>query len=388
MVRLLAVLLALMAGCGPRPPAAPAPRGRAPSRPAADDGPALVVHVIDIGQGQAVLIEAPCGAALIDTGGELSDGWDGVDALIRYLDAFFDRRRDLQRTLSLLAITHPHIDHTRGIEAVLARYTVRGVIDNGMDEDDIGGRPQMALHAWIRERAGEVRYRPIHADDIGPEGLTDDTIDPIQGCPGAPVDPRIRVLWGALVGGAEQFSKNANDHSVAVRIDHGEASLLVPGDLEEPGSARLDQHYRAHPETLDVDVWVVGHHGSRNATHRRLLERMTPEIAVISAGPYQRDAPWTARAFGHPNKQALDKLCDPAFGVRGSRPAIRPWVGIKGSWAGRPSVFEPMRIDRAVYCTCWDGTVRVKMYPSGRVEAAVGDAGGASGPATVRESDR
>jgi hypothetical protein len=54
--------------------------------------------------------------------------------------------------------------------------------------------------------------------------------------------------------------------------------------------------------------------------------------------------------------------------VRRSRPAIRPWVGIKGSWAGRPSVFERMRIDRAVYCTCWDGSVRVRMFPGGWVE--------------------
>ncbi len=374
------LLLAVLAGCGPRPPSGGAPpRGKTEAEylatgkptpgqrpPGLDDRQSMVVHVIDIGQGLAVLVELPCGAALIDTGGEQDEGWDGVAALTGYLDRFFARRTDLSKTLSLLAITHPHIDHTRGIEAVLARYQVLAVIDNGMERDDIGGKPQTALHAWAREHG--VDYRAVLADELGPTGATDGTIDPIHGCQGAAEDPKIRALWGQLVGGREQFSDNPNDHSLVLRIDYGVTSVLIPGDLEAPGSSRLDDHYAAHPELLDVDLWIVGHHGSKNATHEYILKKMSPELAVISAGPYERDQPWTARAFGHPNKLAIDKLCDPGFGVRRSRKPIEPWIGVKGAWPPNPSVFARQAVDRAVYCTCWDGSVRVRMFPGGWIE--------------------
>ncbi len=67
----------------------------------------------------------PCAAVLIDTGGELNPSFDGVAALRDYLDAFFARPGDLGGTLDLLVITHPHIDHTRGVPMVLQRCRVR-----------------------------------------------------------------------------------------------------------------------------------------------------------------------------------------------------------------------------------------------------------------------
>jgi competence protein ComEC len=84
----------------------------------------MTFHFIDIGQGDATLLEFPCGAALIDTGGELNELFDSNKALLAYLDAFFARRKDLGGTLDLLLITHPHIDHNRSALAVLERYTV------------------------------------------------------------------------------------------------------------------------------------------------------------------------------------------------------------------------------------------------------------------------
>lgn len=80
------------------------------------------------------MLKFPCGAVLIDTGGEQNELFDSNKALLAHLDAFFERRKDLQRTLDLLLITHPHIDHNRSALAVLDRYRVRGVVDNGADK--------------------------------------------------------------------------------------------------------------------------------------------------------------------------------------------------------------------------------------------------------------
>src|SRR5947208_1830856 len=73
------------------------------------------VHLINVGQGCATLIEFPCAAILIDTGGESDSLFNSSDSLKAYLEDFFDKRTDLNHTLQCVYLTHPHIDHTRGI---------------------------------------------------------------------------------------------------------------------------------------------------------------------------------------------------------------------------------------------------------------------------------
>jgi competence protein ComEC len=76
----------------------------------------LRLHLIDVGQGESILLEFSCGAALIDAGGESNEEFQSTDALLRYLDDFFERRHDLHKRLDLLVLSHPHIDHTRGVK--------------------------------------------------------------------------------------------------------------------------------------------------------------------------------------------------------------------------------------------------------------------------------
>ena len=75
----------------------------------------MVAHYIDVGQGLWVLLEFPCGADLIDTGAQDDEH---VEYLAGYLRDFFASRKDLNNTLNTLFITHPHVDHTKGISAV------------------------------------------------------------------------------------------------------------------------------------------------------------------------------------------------------------------------------------------------------------------------------
>lgn len=388
--RAAAAAFLLLCAC----PARPAPDGTAPPRgstydeylksgqaseqrpPDTDDTDSMTMHVIDIGQGQAILLEFPCGAALVDTGAELNDQWDGVGALRLYLEEFFRRRPDLDRTLSLLLISHPHLDHTRGIDMLLRNYTVDNVVDNGMRNEwtefdgqrveDNGGRMQIALQDWARERAGEVGYEAIKVSAIGPQGRTNGIIDPVHGCGRATTDPKIRVLWGQLFEERDTFGDNPNNHSVAVRVDYGNSSFLIPGDLEVIGNSRLDKKFAKDRSVLDVDVYVPGHHGSKNGTTEYMLDNMSPKVAVISAGPYERREQWTARRFGHPNKVITDMLLDLRHGVSGKRPPIDVPVGVRGAWKDElVEQFTTQRMDRAVYCTCWDGSVRVRGNANG-----------------------
>jgi competence protein ComEC len=318
----------------------------------------MTLHVIDIGQGASSLLEFPCGAVLIDTGGEKNEQFDSWDALRDYLDAFFARRRDLDRTLDLVVVTHPHIDHTRNLEAVLARYRVKNVIDNGARDGEIGIEPQQAMHLWVEERAGQVGYRPVFAHEIDESGLTDAVIDPVGACDRSAIDPEIRALWGGVTE-AEQGS-NANDHSVVLRVDFGSASFMLSGDIERLAIARMTRLYEKNQGMLDVDVYLVPHHGSRNSTSAHFVRLVRPKVAVISAGPYYRNEDWTARRFGHPHREAINHLLDEEHGVsmRRERP-IEAMVGVRGAWKETPSEFEKRVIERAIYVTGWDGSVRV-----------------------------
>jgi len=102
----------------------------------ADD--VMKVHFIDVGQGDATLVEFPCGSMLIDTGGEKwpdkgTARYDSTPGLVDYLTRFFDSRPDLEGRLDLLLLTHPHLDHTRGVPAVVSQFLPRNVVYTNLD---------------------------------------------------------------------------------------------------------------------------------------------------------------------------------------------------------------------------------------------------------------
>jgi competence protein ComEC len=382
----VALLTALGVGACGAPPGErpPPPRGASyrdylhsgdgptPTRPTGTlELDSMRLHVIDVGQGLAALVELPCGAILVDTGGELNAQYDGVASLVRFLDGFFARRRDLDGRIALLVISHPHLDHTRGIAAVLERYRVGNVVDNGDVREAPGGVEQLALHAWLA-RHPEVGHEDVAADAVPVEGLSSPVIDPIGACEGSALDPTIRVLWGGPLG-REEIGHDPNDDSVVVRVDLGEASFLLTGDLERLGIARVLDRFEKTP-LLDADVMVVPHHGSKHSTARALDVAVSPEVAIISAGPYARHLggpeEYTAHVFGHPAKGAIDDLLAPGA-VHGRRPhPIRVKAGVRGAWKTTPSEFTDLTIDRAIYATSWDGTVSVRAWANGWLEVA------------------
>src|SRR5437868_5347455 len=81
----------------------------------------MYAHYINVGQAAAVLLEFPCGAVLIDAGAQ-DDSYQ--KQLIGYLGNFFARRRDLDSTLALVMVTHPHIDHNKALDKVAQTFRV------------------------------------------------------------------------------------------------------------------------------------------------------------------------------------------------------------------------------------------------------------------------
>lgn len=309
----------------------------------------IYLHVINVGQGSAMLVEFPCSVALIDTGGESNELFQSTDALMNYLDQFFARRTDLNNTIDLLMISHPHIDHTRGAREVAAKYRIKNLVTNAETKKGSGIGGQVALQTLAANAEGtattadDIGFYASVAGNISSGGITNSIIDPIN-CPGA--NPVIKLLWGTVTSNpgwsADAFS-NQNNHSIVSKIEFGAASIMLTGDMEDVALATLlTKHSQA---TFDSDVYLVGHHGSKNGTTLPFLQAVTPEIAILSFGDKARELSWTGWAYGHPNKEIVTML---ESKVSGTRARKNVFIGTNAK------TFTSKTISKAVYGVGWD----------------------------------
>ena len=221
----------------------------------------LRVHMLDVGQGDAILIEAPGDKrVLIDAG----TGKSGVSDLLK--------KRGID-SLNLVVATHPHADHIGGMAAVLKTFDVGMYVDNGMTHTTMTySRTMQAL-----EKRG-VNYRAAvvgRTFNVGDEAKL--TI----------LHPRQTPLKGTR--------SDLNSNSVVLRLVHGRVCFLFTGDAEDPTERDL-----MNRGLKQCDVLKVAHHGSEHSTSDSFLRAVQPQVALISAGSGNR--------YGHPDPHALRRL--------------------------------------------------------------------------------
>jgi competence protein ComEC len=322
-------------------------------------------HYINVGQADSILVEFRTAAILIDAGGESTaapnENRDG-DHLVAYLDKFFKDRAanaannpqlpDLHRTLLAVIVSHPHIDHTKNIMAVMQGFTVQNLIDGGNDSGS-GIGPLNAARKFARDN--HIPHTIVKDDIITTKGLSF--------FPQLMISSRvdIRILDGS------RGCDNQNNDSLIVLVRSGQASFLFTGDAEVEGGSDCDGEvpilidFYTGTNLINVDVYKVGHHGSFNGTDERFMRVMSPRISVISAGIHTQHGPggFHAFQFGHPRTVAVDLLEQFSTTFRAtpakvySMPAVRTVV--------------PRTMRKAVYCTCWDGDIRVSSNANGSV---------------------
>jgi len=318
----------------------------------------MVAHFVSVGQADSTLLEFPCGAVLIDAG---SQDDESTEHLIDYLTKFFDRRHDLSNTLATIFITHPHIDHTKALRRVVETFHVRSFVDNGQTEGS--GIANIKFVRKLAHDKHEIELREAAHSEImaggKKNGITDDTIDALK-CERC--DPAITIFSGAWDNDPEwsvSEMNNKNNHSLVIRVDFGKTSMLFSGDLEEQGIKSLLEYYGTKArQAFDVDLYHVGHHGSRNATTAAFLDLMTPEVAVVSMGHWDsgKEPPekFSTFSYGHPNRGIISLISthmEPQF----NRPtAVNVLLG-----NGAKS-FTLGKVTRRIYATDWDGDITVQ----------------------------
>ena len=218
----------------------------------------LEVHFIDVGQGDSILIRSDDEAMLIDAGEN-----DKGRVVVEYL------RQQGINELKYLIGTHPHSDHSGGLDTVLKNIKVDNVI---MPNATNSTRTFEEVLDAIEDNDLEITLPEV--GDTYKIGLADFII---------------------LSPNSETY-KNLNNYSVGIKLIYGNTAFVMCGDAEEEAEKEIVNN----GIDLKANVLKLGHHGSRTSSSLEFFNAVDPEICIVSCG--------LDNSYGHPHQETLKKI--------------------------------------------------------------------------------
>jgi len=268
------------------------------TQPPPASGGELTIRILDVGpiNGDSILISSPTGKTVLIDAGDTTKGKAVVEALKRY---------NIQQ-LDYFIATHPHPDHLGGAAEVFKAVKVLNVIDNGQE-------PTVPPELLPPKQTKAAAKKPAPAKKpVSVTKFYDDYKEAVKASgasyaiaqPGTKHDLGGGALLTILAPSEPFFTKDrmtsggneANANSIVARLDYGTFSMLLAGDAESQTEHRL----MTKELNLQTKVLKVSHHGSKYASSGDFLNRVKPEIAIVSCGAWNR--------YGHPNQAVLDRL--------------------------------------------------------------------------------
>lgn len=223
----------------------------------------FIVHYIDVGQGDSILIQANNKNLLIDSGTE-----DSINSLIHYL------RKLKINTLDYIIATHPHADHIGGMNLIIDKFNVGYFY-----------APKIThTSESFKNMVYSLKRKKLPINIINSES-------PIS------IDLGENTHVEILAPSNKEY-ENINNYSSIIKIYYGETSFLFTGDAEK----ELENEVLNKNLDLKADVLKIGHHGSNTSTSDLFLAKVSPKLAIISAG--------LDNSYGHPNDKTIKKLKD------------------------------------------------------------------------------
>lgn len=268
------------------------------TQPPPASGGELTVRILDVGpiNGDSILISSPAGKTVLIDAGDTTKGKIVVEALKRY---------NIQQ-LDYFIATHPHPDHLGGAAEVFKAVKVLNVIDNGQLPSV---PPQLAAmqKQTTTKKPTRRSTRPTSVTkfyDDYKEALNASGARYENAQPGTKYDLGGGALLTILAPSEPLFTRDkmstggneANANSIVARLDYGSFSMLFAGDAESQTEHRL----LTKELDLRTKVLKIAHHGSKYASSGDFLNRVKPEIAIVSCGAWNR--------YGHPAQSVLDRL--------------------------------------------------------------------------------
>ncbi|MDQ3697248.1 MAG: DNA internalization-related competence protein ComEC/Rec2 [Gemmatimonadota bacterium] len=228
---------------------------------------AAELHLIDVGQGDAIALRTPRGRwILFDAGRAWRGGDDGRRIVVPYLRRFGG-------DVAAFVLSHPDNDHVGGAASVLRALRPGAFWDGAY----VGGSD--AYHAALREaeQRGIAWRRVRPGDSIAVDGLSVRFLAPDSAWAESLTDP--------------------NEASVVAIARYGAVRFLLVGDAESAAESWL---VARDPDALRADVLKVGHHGSATSTSAPFLDAVRPRLALVSVG--------AGNTYGHPSAAVLRDL--------------------------------------------------------------------------------
>lgn len=266
------------------------------SQPPPASGGELTVRILDVGpiNGDSILITSPAGKTVLIDAGDTTKGKTVVEAL---------KRNNVQQ-LDYLIVTHPHPDHMGGVTEVFKAVKVLNVIDNGQLPSvppQLAATPKRGTSPTVKSKQPPslTKFYDDYKAALNSSGARHE-----NGTPGMKYDLGGGALLTILAPSEPFFTKDkmstggneANANSIVARLDYGSFSMLLAGDAEDQTEHRL----LTKELELQARVLKVSHHGSKYASSGDFLNRVKPEIAIVSCGAWNR--------YGHPSQAVLDRL--------------------------------------------------------------------------------
>ncbi len=221
----------------------------------------IQVHVLDVGNADAIVLFCDGRAMLIDAG-EYNDGEQVAQFLKEYDVAHLD----------YVVATHPDADHIGGMQEVLRHVTVGEYLTPLIPK---GQEPQTQSYKELTAYLTERRIKVTH---------------PSVGMVRTLGTARFTVLSAAIQ------PEDMNDRSLVCRVEYRENRFLFMGDAGREVDTRLAA------ADADADFLKVAHHGGNDATSAAFLNKVTPSVAVISCG--------VDNTYNHPHEEVLDRLAN------------------------------------------------------------------------------
>lgn len=228
----------------------------------------LSVTMLDVGQGDCLVIRQGSSAVLVD-GGSTTVSKAGRYRIVPYL------RYSGIRTISSIVLTHPDADHMNGLEEILEMAN-KGEISSKIE--------QITVPLWMEKNQDWERLKNLA--EIQDTAI----VYAKKGDVFTFASASIRILHP----GTEAYGEKANAGSLTFLLKTENFSMLFTGDLEAEGENTVCQ------EDIRCDVLKAAHHGSANSTSPELLKKAKPSVALISCGEGNR--------YGHPHKETIERL--------------------------------------------------------------------------------
>lgn len=224
----------------------------------------LSIHMIDVGQGESILVVTPNNKTILIDAGEYHEG--------RKVKAYLRKHRIDK--IDLLIGTHPHSDHIGGLSEIIHNFEVDQIM-----------MPKKLHNSATFENlliAIESNHLKINTPELHKK---------------IPFDEDIQLQF---LGPIKEYGDNLNLWSIVLRLEYRNQSFLFTGDMEKEAEIDLINFY--DEKSLAANVLNIGHHGSNTSTSEEFLRAVNPDIALISTGKNN--------AYDHPHNEVIQRLED------------------------------------------------------------------------------